>query len=189
MLLLISLALAAPPSSRLTGPKGTLAWTVSPSAAELRIEGTSPEWKVTHTAGPDFAPRKTVLAKTSGETITVVFTPTGADVTKGGKTTSLAAQGLWDGETLDVRLGALVAAGKTSVSFQAIDLDGVKVYTFDATHVGREQCGATPCDHQKVQLAGMLRFVGPTWEFWYGPDGKLLKFLGPLGDFAAEGAR
>ncbi len=189
MLLFVPLVLAAPPSARLAGSKGALSWTVTPAASGVTIVGRSPEWVVEHEAGPDLAPRRTTRKDTDGSSYTIVYTPAGADVTADGKTTAVAAPGAWDGDTLDVRLGTAVAAGRTDFQFVAVDGESVKAYTFQVSKVGDEQCGAQRCVHEKVTLTGALRWVGPTWEFWYAPDGRLLRFSGPMGDFAADGAR
>lgn len=191
MFLLVALVSAAPHiptpvSATLTGPTGTLSWTVSAQGTGHRIVGKSPEWVVEHDAGSGLAPLRTTRNDTDGDSYTIVYTPSGADVTRDGKTVSLAAPNAWDGDTLDVRLGAMVAGGHTTFQFVAVDGESAKAYTFDVTKVGDETCGATPCVHEKVQLAGALKWVGPTWEFWYAPDGRLVKFEGPMGKFAAK---
>lgn len=188
MLILASLALAAPPSVSLTGPKGTLSWTVTPGA-NVKIVGRSPDWVVEHEASATLAPIRTTRKDTDGSSYTIVYTPSGADVTADGRTTSIAAPGAWDGDTLDVRLGTAVAAGRTDFQFVAVDGESVKAYTFQVSKVGDEQCGAHACVHEKVTLAGALKWVGPTWEFWYTRDGRLLRFSGPMGDFRAADAK
>ena len=65
-----SLALAAPPSSRLTGPDGALTWTVTSGAGAVTIAGRSPKWAVDHVADPDLRPRRTTHTDTGGATIT-----------------------------------------------------------------------------------------------------------------------
>lgn len=184
MLLLAPLALAAPPSSTLSGPNGTLSWSVVETAAEVRIAGRSPKWTVEHTAGPDLAPRRTTRTGPEG-TVTVRYTAEGAEVTRAGETTRVSSPGAWDGDTIDVRLGAAVAAGRRSFTFTAIDAAGAKAYGFEASFVADERCGATACVHEKVVMTGVYRLVGPTWEYWYAPDGRLLRFVGPIGTFTA----
>lgn len=184
-----SLALAAPPSSRLTGPDGALTWTVTSGAGAVTIAGRSPKWAVDHVADPDLTPRRTTHTDTGGAAITVVYTPSGAEVTREGRTTTISAPGAWDADTLDVRLGTVIAAGGADFAFTAIDAAGAKAYTFDVTRVGSETCGSKPCIHARVQLAGMLKYLGPTWEYWYAADGRLLRFSGPIGAFTAEDAR
>lgn len=180
---------AAPPSTRLDGPDGTLSWTVTAGADAVTIDGRSPKWRVEHVAGVDLTPRRTTHTDVGGASITVVYTPAGAEVTRDGQTTTIPAPGAWDADTLDVRLGARMAAGSADFEFTAIDAAGAKAYTFDATRVGAESCGSKPCIHARVQLAGLLKYLGPTWEYWYAADGRLVRFSGPIGTFAAEDAR
>lgn len=183
--LTLSVALAAPPSTALTGPDGTLSWTITESAGQLTIEGTSPKWTVTHTAALDFTPRRTVHRDAEVGEVTIDYTPEGATVTRRGKTWTVRRVGLWDGDTLDVRLGANVAEGRTELAFHAIDPASGKVYSFDAAPVASTRCGAVACTEVKVQLTGVLRLVGPTWSYWYTTDGRLVRFEGPAGSFSA----
>lgn len=183
---LLAFALLLPPSSTLSGPAGTLSWTVRRDGDEVVIEGRSPKWTVSHVAGPDLRPRHTDRTDAKGDRVTVDYTPTGATVT-GSKTVVIEHAGLWDGDTLDVRLGALVAAGTQSVDFDALDPAAAKVYGFEARPRGEERCGARACQHIQVQLSGLLKHVGPKWHFWFGDDGALLRFEGPIGAYAVEG--
>ncbi len=180
-------AAAAPPSSVLTGEEGTLSWTVTPGDGDIAIVGRSPKWSVEHVATPGLLPRSTVRSTPDGERVTVTYTASGATVALPGRTVTIDEPGLWDGDTLDVRLGALVAAGTTSVDFRALDVANAKVYSFQARVVGAERCGAIECTRVKVTLTGLLKAVGPKWHFWFGPDGRLLRFDGPIGRYAAEG--
>lgn len=187
MLLLASLALGAPPSSSLRGDTGSLTWAVTAAGGEVRVAGRSPRWTVDHVAAADLTPRRTTHTDANG-TVTVTYDATGADIERDGARTRVDAPGLWDGDTLDVRLGAEVAAGHRDLAFTALDAAGGKAYGFQATLVGEERCGATACVHEKVNMTGIYRLVGPTWEYWYGPDGRLLRFVGPIGTFAASEA-
>lgn len=186
---LLMTALAAPPSSTLRGDEGTLTWTVTPSTDGVRIQGSSPKWTVDHTAKADFTPVRTTRTSAAGETVTVTYTPTGATVAFPDREVTVSRAGLWDGDTLDVRLGALSAKGETTQRFHALDPASGKVYEFDTQLVAAETCGASPCTHLLVQLTGLLRWVGPSFHYWYAPDGQLLRFEGPAGTFSTERAK
>lgn len=182
---LLPAALALPPSSRLGGPAGELTWTVSGAGGGVHIDGKSPAWTIAHDAAADLTPKRTVRTE-EGVTVTIDYRADGCTVRLPRETVEVKRAGLWDGDTLDVRLGQEVARGRTSFVFPAIDPATGSVYDFQVTHVGRETCGAAPCEHERVQLAGMLRYVGPTFDFWYGADGRLLRFEGPIGRFEAK---
>ena len=183
MLILVPLTFAAPPSSVLNGEAGTLAWTVTPSAEGIHIEGRSPKWTVSHDASAQLAPKRTVHQDIGGTPVTLTWVEGGVDVIGAHGTSHLAGANLWDADTLDIRLGAAVAGGRTDFAFSAVDPTAAKVYSFDSAKVGEETCGSVPCTHIRVQLTGVLRWVGPTWEYWYGAGGKLLRFTGPAGDY------
>lgn len=182
---LVTLALAAPPSTTLTGPTGTLRWEVTTEEGQIHILGESPDWKVDHLASADLTPIRTVRIEPDGRTMTVDYAPGGAVVQLPGKEIRHEQVDLWDGDTLDIRLGALSAAGRTENVFSIVDPASGKVYKMDSKKLGDEDCGGTPCAHVRIQLTGMLRLFGPTFEYWFGPDGKLLRFTGPSGEFAA----
>jgi hypothetical protein len=182
-------AVAAPPSSTLTGPDGTLAWSVSAAADGVAIEGSSPKWTVSHTATADLRPLRTERTTADGAHHTVVYDATGATVTGPDGVLRVDQAGLWDADTVDVRLGQMVASGQTEVRFDAIDLGGPKVYTFQAAVVGQQDCAGTPCTAVDLTLTGLLRLVGPTWHYAFGADGRLLRFDGPAGSFAVGGAK
>ena len=101
----------------------------------------------------------------------------------------LDGAGLWDAETVDIRLGQRVAEGAEEIDFSAIDLQGLKVYRFHAEVEERTTCGGEPCTRVELRLAGMLRYVGPVWDYWYGEDGQLLRFHAAVGRFSASGVR
>lgn len=180
-------ALAAPPSSTLTGPDGSLSWSVQQSGSSVQVEGASPKWTVKHTASADLRPQRTERHDSTGAVHTIVYDAGGATVTGPDGTERFDVAGLWDADTVDVRLGQLVADGRESVRFQAIDLGGPKVYTFEATVTEQTTCGAVPCAAVELTLTGVLKLVGPTWRYWYAADGGLLRFEGPAGDFSAAG--
>jgi hypothetical protein len=182
-------ALAAPPSSHLTGAEGTLDWAVTSSADGVMVRGRSPNWTVEHQAAADLSPRRTVRHDADGERVVVTYTATGAELQRGERIHTLKGKGLWDGDTVDVRLGAEVAARRTDQAFQVVDAGGGKLYSMDSALVAQDTCGASPCTHVRVQLTGLLRYVGPTWHYWYGADGELLRFEGPIGAYVAGGAQ
>jgi hypothetical protein len=185
--LLAAVAAAVPPSSTLTGPTGTLSWTVDVRADGVHLEGRSPKWKVVHDANADLTPRHTEHTNPDGATVVVEYTPTSATaVLADGKTVTHLARDLWDGDTVDVRLGARYAAGTVVTAFSAIDPASGKLYRFDTTLVGTEDCAGTPCGHVLLQLTGVLRWVGPSFHYWYRDDGQLLRFEGPAGAFVAR---
>ena len=183
-LLLAITTLAAPPSTKLSGPEGTLRWDISEEGDTVSVRGSSPSWTVEHVAKADLSPISTVHTSPEDGRFEVRYTATGAEVIHAGTTTTFDTPDLWDADTLDVRLGANVAAERTQLAFSALDVAGGKVYSFDTAKVGEETCRGTPCTHVRVQLTGLLRYVGPTWHYWYGADGQLLRFEGPAGDFS-----
>lgn len=178
-------ALATPPSSTLTGAEGTLAWEVSTTSDGVTVRGTSPRWQVEHTARADLTPVRTVHQDPDNGEVVVEFHGDSATVTTSGREKTLRGTGLWDGDTVDVRLGAAVAAGRTDLAFEVVDPGSQKVYSMDSAKVEDTTCGAAACVHVRVQLTGLLRYVGPTWHYWYGADGRLLRFEGPIGHFTA----
>ncbi|TNE90437.1 MAG: hypothetical protein EP330_08050 [Deltaproteobacteria bacterium] len=180
-------ALAAPPSSSLTGEDGTLDWTVSPTEAGITVDGKSPKWTVHHEARADFTPVRTERLDIEGNKVVIEYNASGAVLTVNNETTRFSQANLWDGDTLDVRLGHLVSTGKPVQKFKALDSGSGKVYGFDSQDLGEEQCGAAACRHVLVQLTGIYRWVGPSFHYWYAADGELVRFEGPAGNFAKKG--
>ena len=66
-------AQAAPPSATLSGSDGTLAWTVSSSGGAVQIQGSSPKWKVQHTADANMRPRATTRTDPDGKVTKVTY--------------------------------------------------------------------------------------------------------------------
>lgn len=186
--LILAAALAAPPSSTLTGDAGTLAWTVT-GGDTIEIVGRSPKWTVTHVARPDLQPLSSTR-EAGGHRWTVTYDSAGATITSDdGATRRVDQKGLWDGDTLDVRLGAYVAGGGASTGLHVLDPEGGKAWSVNATVLDDGRC-AVPCTHVRVQLAGAWRLVGPTWDYWYAGDGRLVTFDGPIGRYTtADGVR
>ncbi|MCB9679393.1 MAG: hypothetical protein H6737_30090 [Alphaproteobacteria bacterium] len=186
MLAMILAALAAPPSSHLKGASGELVWEIEARDGGVHVEGRSPKWRVVHEAAADLSPRHTERT-VDGQTTVVDYTAQGATVTfPGGRTVVIETPGIWDGDTLDVRLGQAYADGRPAQVFKAVDTASGKVYRFDSQLVGPDQCGAQACGHVLVQLTGMLRALGPSFHYWFAADGRLLRFEGPAGEFRAE---
>lgn len=182
-----SLASAAPPSSRLTGEAGTLSWAVSEANGVVTLQGSSPKWTVRHTAGPDLRPHATTRTNPDGAVTTVTWAEGTVTVTlPGGKVVSHDDPDIWDGDTLDVRLGDRIGRGLApAVSFSAVDMGSGKVYRFDAVDKGQETCATGPCRHVNVTLAGWMKMLGPSFDYWFASDGRLVKFEGPAGAFVA----
>jgi len=186
LLAMTCLAQAAPPSSTLEGDDGTLTWTVTVENDVITIGGTSPKWTVTHTARPDLSPIRTERTDEDGSVV-VTYEADRAVHVRDGKTTVRKESGLWDADTIDIRLGALSVVGQPVQTFTALDPASGKVYDFQTTDEGSETCGNRPCRHVKMTLGGMLKHLGPKWHYWFGDDGQLLKFEGPAGTFTAKG--
>lgn len=181
-------AIAAPPSSHMSGPDGKLTWDVHTEDGLVHIEGHSPKWHVVHTARPDLTPVHTEHTGTDGHTVTIDYGPQGTVVKLQGREIHYDRTDLWDADTLDIRLGARFAAGDHDMYFSAVDTGSGKVYSFQAHVAGATTCGSTPCTEVDLELTGLLRLVGPSWKYWYAADGRLLRFEGPAGKFAAPEA-
>lgn len=183
--LIAAAAFAAPPSSSLTSASGaTLAWTVVTTSAGVTMDGKSPKWTVHHEALADFTPKQTVRSDAAGRKVTVDYGPDHVVVHLPEKDVTHNVANVWDGDSIDVRLGQLVALGKPDVTFQAIDPATGDLYGFAAARVGEETCGTRACTHVHVNMTGFYRLVGPTFDYWYAADGQLLKFEGPAGSYA-----
>jgi hypothetical protein len=188
-ILLVATALALPPSSTLTSASGaTLTWTITPTSQGVTVDGRSPKWTVHHEANADLTPRRTVRSDAAGRTVTVDYAPDRVVVHLPEKVVNHDAANVWDGDTIDVRLGHLLAAGKTRVTFQAVDPASGDLYGFATAPVGQETCGTQACTHIHVNMTGIYRLVGPSFDYWYAADGQLLRFEGPAGTYAARGA-
>ncbi len=182
-------ALALPPSSDLGGDDGALSWSVSRDGDTVTIRGTSPRWTVVHTATADLTPIRTERSEPDGRTVVIDYTTSGATVVLPEKTVIHDEDDIWDGDTLDIRLGQLAAAGRPEVSFRAVDTASGKVYGFESSEIGQESCGGRACTHVKLTLSGLLKAVGPKFHYWFAEDGQLLRFEGPAGTFAVEEGR
>jgi hypothetical protein len=183
--LLAGAALAAPPSSHLSGPDGQLTWDVSVQDSQLHVEGHSPKWTVVHAARADLTPLSTEHTDADGRKVSIQYGPTATVVTLPDRQITYQRADLWDADTLDVRIGSRFAAGDHDLYFAAVDTGSGKVYSFQAHAQDPTTCGVTPCTEVDLQLTGLLRLVGPTWKYWYAADGRLVRFEGPAGKFAA----
>ena len=184
-MLLSGAALAAPPSSSLSGPDGTLQWTVTQSGSTVTAVGSSPKWKVEHTADSLLNPKSTKRTNPDGAVTTVEWADNKVTVVlPNGKTVVHDEAGIWDGDSLDVRLGERVRKGMSmNHTFKAVDTGSGSVYRFDAVDKGAATCPAGPCKHVNVTLAGWRKYVGPSFDYWFLPTGELAKFKGPAGEF------
>lgn len=185
--LLAGVAFSAPPSTNLSGPDGTLSWQVAESGGNVSIVGTSPKWKVEHTADSALRPIKTKRTDPDGSVTTVVWEGDRVTVTlPNGKQVVHEEAGIWDGDSLDIRLGERVRTGASlDHSFKAVDSGSGKVYRFDAVDKGQATCAAGPCRHVNVTLGGWMKYVGPNFDMWFAANGQLVKFSGGAGDFGA----
>lgn len=178
--------LKLPPSTTLQGAAGKITWTVKKEGDKIVIDGKSPRWKVHHEANVNFTPIRTEREGEDGVKVTIVYTAKGAIMTRGEEKFEHEHEGLWDADSVDIRLGATFAANweKEEVKFTAIDTDSGKTYEFLAERIGEEQCRDTRCVHVELGLAGwFMRKVGPSWEYWFAPDGQLIRFEAKWGKF------
>ncbi len=180
---------AVPPSSTLGGDSGTLTWSVTRDGGTVTIRGESPKWTVVHTADADLTPIRTERTDPDGRTVIIDYTTSGATVVLPDRTVVHDEDGIWDGDTLDIRLGQQTAAGRPDNAFRAVDTASGKVYGFQSTAIGEETCGTRACTHVKLTLSGLLKAVGPRFHYWFAADGQLLRFEGPAGIFDVEAGR
>ena len=182
-------ALALPPSSDLGGDDGDLSWSVTRSGDTVTIRGESPKWTVVHTASADLEPIRTERTEPDGRTVVIDYKGSGVTVVLPERTVIHDEEEIWDGDTLDIRLGQQTAAGRPAAKFRAVDTASGKVYGFESTEIGEESCGDRSCTHVKLTLSGLLKAVGPKFHYWFADDGQLLRFEGPAGTFVAEEGR
>lgn len=180
MIVLFALiALAAPPSSTLTGQQGTVSWQVSERNGQLRLKGAIDGWDVRHTASQSLVPVRTVYTDPKGGMVALEYGEEGVEVRlSDGSIKKLEAQGLWDVGTLPLRLGYEVALGNTALTAVGVDRKG-KLREFDVSKVADEPCGPVACVHVVV------RGKGAAGDYWFGPDGGLMRTEGKRGDFSA----
>lgn len=158
----------------LTDAKGqTLVWTVARIGGEVNITGVHPKWQVEHRAKPDGTPLATVK-KAGGATTKVTYSADGAQVertdAKGHvSTATIKRKGLWDGDTLDVRLAGVTWSKGTKVQLRIVDVDAADgtTYPMVAEHVGEEQCNAVPCHRVLLALDDLRRAFAPSFEYRY----------------------
>lgn len=186
VVLLVAAGGQLPPSTTLQGAAGKITWSVKKDGDKIIIDGKSPRWKVHHEANANFTPIRTEREDQDGVKVTIVYTAKGATMTRGDEKFEHEQEGLWDGDSVDIRLGAIFAANweTKEVKFTAIDSDSGKTYEFLAERIAEEQCRETRCVHVELGLAGwFMRKVGPSWDYWFAPDGKLVRFEAKWGKF------
>jgi YD repeat-containing protein len=155
-------------TTTLTSPDGqTLTWTVEREDGEVRIKGVHPKWHVEHRAKPDGTPLSTVK-QLNGNTIRVTYSGDGASVERTdatGKTShiTLKVEGLWDADTLAVRLAGLrwTAGKKVRMKILDVDLADGTVYPMVAEDLGEG------CVHLEVD--DFRRLLAPSFEHCYAP--------------------
>lgn len=160
--------------STLTDKKGqTLTWTVQRVEGEVRITGVHPKWQVEHRAKPDGTPLTTVK-KAGGKITKVTYSAEGAELERTdakGKISkkSVKEKGLWDGDSLDVRLAGLAWSKDKKVRMKIVDVDDDlgAVYPMVAEYVGEEKCGALPCHRVHLALDDFRRMFAPSFEYRY----------------------
>ena len=182
-------ALALAPSTTLTGPNGTLKWTVQKSASGISLDGSSPRWTVKVLTGSDWKPIRTEHTNAEGGLTVIEYSDTGAVLTMPNKEViTIKEAGLWDGDSVDIRLGSLTAKGKGNQKWRSADPDSGKVYSMESNVIEQETCGSIPCTHVRMSLSGLLKAVGPKWHYWFASDGRMVGFEGRPGSFWSSDA-
>jgi YD repeat-containing protein len=161
-------------ATTLTDKKGqTLVWTVQRVDGEVHITGVHPNWQVEHHAKPDGTPLFTVK-KTKAGTTRVTYTAEGAQLertdAKGAKShVTITERGLWDGDTLDVRLAGLHWSAGRKAKMKIVDIDAGdgSLVPMVAEYAGEEKCGDAPCHHVHLALDDFRRLFAPTWDYRY----------------------
>ena len=175
-------------ATTLTDKKGqTLVWTVQRVDGEVRITGVHPKWKVEHRAKPDGTPLSTVKTA-NGNTTRVTYSAEGAELERTddkGRTSkaTIKEKGLWDGDTLDVRLAGLSWSTGKKARMKIVDVDAADgtLYPMIAEYVGEEKCGEAPCHRVHLALDDFRRLFAPTFEYRYS-TGAGAKYLQHDGD-------
>jgi len=176
LLMLISSAPAIFPwegtSSLKNAKGGVLSWTVSTDTEKdlVTVQGRHPDWTVTHTSHADGTPISTVKVS-KGITTRVTFDAKGATYERTGTVAHRVDRaGLWDADTLDVRLAGISWSKGKKVRFEVIDTDSEAgdLVPLVAEYVGQEDCGALRCHHVHLALSDWRRPFGPSWDYFYG---------------------
>lgn len=158
----------------LTDKKGqTLVWTVARGDGEVKITGVHPKWQVEHRAKPDGTPLTTVK-KAGGNTTRVTYSAEGAQVERTdakGKvsTATIKEKGMWDGDSLDVRLAGITWSKGKKVQMKIVDVDAADgtTYPMVAEYVGEEKCNDVPCHRVHLALDDLRRMFAPSFEYRY----------------------
>ncbi|MBL8936165.1 MAG: hypothetical protein JNM69_16540 [Archangium sp.] len=182
-------------STTLTTDVGqTLTWTVTRVEGEVHITGKHPRWSVDHVAKPDGTPLRTVR-HAAGAVTRVTYSSDGAVVERveanGTKrSVTITKKGLWDGDTLDVRLAGIPWRDGKKLRVSVIDVekaDGT-VYPLVAVGQGEDRCNRIPCQRVHVELDDLRSLFAPSYEYRFAmtPDARFLGFEGDGFTFAAR---
>jgi hypothetical protein len=163
--------------THLCGCDGDLVWSVSETASGLRVQGDAPSWRVRHEAGADLRPLRTVRVQPNGRVAVLTFDSDGVVVVRSGRSRRIEQPGLWDADTLALRLGhELVAAGKGAVTVPVYDPETDRVRWVHAAATRRGEVAGTPCTWVALTWVGDR---ASTSSAAYSDDGQLLRLDGP----------
>lgn len=158
---------------RLEGKGGALVWQVKRGADETVIEGRHPKWSVVHRCAPDGTPRETVR-KVGTRTSRLLWTRTGVeytwDVAAGKPPKKIDERGLWDGDTLEVRLAGIDWTKTRKVELRVVDTekDAGDVVPLRAELEGQEKCALGPCNFVRLRYTGFGAIFVKPWDYRFG---------------------
>lgn len=177
-----------PAGSALKGSEGTLKWRIEETKTGVRIEGSAPDFTVTHEASRTLVPEHTERSDNQGTQRIIEYDAKGATIkdADGNVLKRHDQKNIWDADSLEVRLGYERVNGKLDRTFYCIDINTNKLYKMQSKVLEQTQCSGAPCTQVQVSLTGVLKAVGPKWTYWFGDDGGLLRYKGPNGTFEAE---
>ena len=127
------------------------------------------------------------MKKAGGNTTRVTYAADGALVERTGadgkiSKATIKEKGLWDGDTLDVRLAGIAWSKGKKVEMRIVDLDSADgtVYPMVAEYVGEEKCGEAACHRVHLALNDLRRMFAPSFEYRYAtePGAKYLQHDG-----------
>lgn len=185
LILLATLALAAPPSTTLAGERGEISWTTTERDADIAITGVGTSWSVLHVADVDGLPIHTARTAADGTITTIDYLNWGVLVVTGTDKMRYVARDLWDADTIDLRLAELLHTSDDTLDFRAIDLADRQIHRFRAVRREVARCGGEVCTEIDLKVRGGIPGQGPTWAFWYDGSGRLIKMQGIGGSFSA----
>lgn len=150
-----------------------LTWAVCRVDGEVRITAVHPHWEVEHRAKSDGTPLLTVHRQ-GGVTTRITWTEEGAQVERTNvnnerSVVTIQEKGLWDGDTLGVRLAGMSWSDGVKVHLRLIDVDlgDGTTYPMVAEYAGQERCGDFPCVHVHVALGDFRRTFAPSFDYRY----------------------